>query len=76
MKTGVLVSSDGAMEASVAVEMLEKKGWSLDAITTTKRGGVGVAKDLFTGVDLGVYGTQEYGKKFAPKVGVGLNVRF
>jgi hypothetical protein len=59
-------------------------GWSLDAITTETRGGLGVAKDLFknniTEVDLGAYLTQDYDSlfqgRFAPRVGVGLNVRF
>jgi hypothetical protein len=68
------------VEASVAIELLEKKGLSLDAITTRKRGGIGVAYDIFgkgdSVIDLGVYGTQEYGAKFAPKFGVGLSIRF
>ncbi len=68
------------VEASVAIELLEKKGLSLDAITTLKRGGLGVAYDILrkgdSVVDLGVYGMQEYGAKFAPKLGVGLSIRF
>jgi hypothetical protein len=59
-------------------------GWSLDAITTPTRGGLGVAKDLYEGggleVDLGAYLTQDYADlfrgEFDPAFGVGLSVRF
>ena len=40
------------------------RGWSVDAITTASRGGLGIAKDLVKRpgleVDLGAYATQEY----------------
>jgi hypothetical protein len=43
-------------------------GWSLDAVTTPERGGLGVAKDLYKGagleVDLGAYVTQDYSDLF------------
>ncbi len=60
------------------------RGWSLDAITTTTRGGVGIAKDLVKRpgleVDLGAYVTQEYEGLFRgpldPQLGVGLSVSF
>ncbi len=69
-------------------------GWSLpacacphadrDAITTTDRGGLGIAKDLFKGegleLDLGAYLTQDYQGmfrgEFDPALGVGLSVSF
>jgi hypothetical protein len=66
----VLVT-EGQPEVSLAFELLETRtenwltsGWSLDAITTPTRGGLGIAKDLYRGrnleVDLGAYVTQEY----------------
>ncbi len=79
------------MEPSTAWELWESKGrswlargWSLDAITTTTRGGVGIAKDLVKRpglvVDLGAYATLEYEELFRgrldPQLGVGLNVSF
>jgi len=78
-------------EPSLAFELLEShgkrwiaSGWSLDAITTMDRGGLGIAKDLFEGdgieVDLGAYVTQDYQEmwqgEFDPALGVGLSVRF
>jgi len=89
-KTGML-STGGEMEASVAWELLESKGrswltsgWSLDAITTSTRGGFGIAKDLVKRpgleVDAGVYMTQEYEDllrgELDPQLGVGLSVSF
>jgi hypothetical protein len=65
-KQGILVT-EGKPEASLAFELLETRtdnwltsGWSLDAVTTPTRGGLGVAKDLYKGAGLEV----------------GLNVRF
>lgn len=78
-------------EASAAWELWRSKGtsaltrgWSLDAITTAARGGLGVAKDLVRRpgleVDLGAYVTQEYRGifegRFNPQAGVGLSVTF
>jgi len=78
-------------EPSLAFELLESQGkswlasgWSLDAITTMDRGGLGIAKDLFKGkdieVDMGAYVTQGYREMFQgrldPALGVGLSVRF
>ncbi|MBW2147149.1 MAG: hypothetical protein JRI22_09035 [Deltaproteobacteria bacterium] len=78
-------------EPSLAFELLETKGkrwltsgWSLDAITTMERGGLGIAKDLFKGhgleVDMGAYLTQDYQGmfqgRFDPALGMGLSVRF
>jgi len=59
-------------------------GWSLDAVATPARAGLGVAKDLYTRgsleVDLGAYVTQDYDRlsrgKFDPALGVGLAIRF
>ena len=80
----------GVPEPSLALELFETKGknwlasgWSLDAITTTDRVGLGIAKDLFEGdgieVDLGAYVTQGYRemfqREFDPALGVGLSVR-
>jgi len=73
------------------VELLESRGrswltrgWSLDAIATPARGGLGIAKDLYSRgsleVDLGGYVTQEYDAlsrgEFGPALGIGVNVRF
>ena len=89
-KTGML-STGGDVEASVAWEFLESKGnsrltsgWSLDAITTSTRGGFGIAKDLVKRpgleIDLGAYVTQEYEGllrgELDPRLGVGLSVSF
>lgn len=89
-KQGVLVT-EGVPEASVAFELAETRGdhwltsgWSLDAITTTARAGLGIAKDIYEGrnleIDLGGYVTQTYEglleSKLAPDFGLGLNVRF
>ena len=61
-------------------------GWSLDAVTTLSRGGLGVAKDLYEDkgggleVDLGAYVTQDYSDLFRgrcdPAFGFGLSVSF
>lgn len=90
-KKGVLVGKDWGPEPSLAWEFFETKGkgwlrsgWSLDAITTPNRGGLGIAKDIYEGkgleVDLGGYVTQEYDGllkgKLDPRLGVGLNIRF
>lgn len=56
----------------------------MGAITTSARGGLGIAKDIYEGsgleVDLGGYVTQEYEGllkgKLEPKLGLGLNIRF
>jgi len=89
-KQGVLITR-GVPEPSLALELFETKGknwlasgWSLDAITTTDRGGLGIAKDMFENdgieVDLGAYVTQGYREmfqgEFDPALGVGLSVRF
>lgn len=84
----------GRAEPSLAVEILARRarggpwltsGWSLDAITTPTRGGLGIAKDLSRrraglGVNLGAYATQSYSGllrgRLDPAIGVGLNVRF
>ena len=86
-----MLSAGGEVEASLAWEIIESKGhswltsgWSLDAITTSTRGGFGVAKDLVKRpgleVDLGAYVTQEYEGlfrgEFDPQLGVGLGVSF
>jgi hypothetical protein len=83
--------SEGKPEPSLAFELLETRtdnwltsGWSLDAVTTPERGGLGIAKDLYKGkgleVDLGAYVTQDYSDlfrgRFDPAFGVGLNVSF
>jgi hypothetical protein len=59
-------------------------GWSLDAVSTPARGGLGVAKDLLKGaaleLDLGAYVTQGYSDlfrgRFWPALGVGLHAGF
>ena len=81
----------GEVEPSTAWELWESQGkswltsgWSLDAITTPTRGGIGIAKDILkrggVEVDLGVYATQEYEDlfrgRFAPQLGVGLSIGF
>ena len=81
----------GEVEPSTAWELWESKGeawlargWSLDVITTTARGGLGVAKDLVKRpgleVDLGAYLTQEYEGLFQerldPQLGIGLSASF
>ena len=75
----------------MAWEILETKGrnwfssgWSLDAITTSSRGGLGIAKDVYKTesieVDLGAYVTEEYEDllkgEFDPELGVGLSISF
>lgn len=79
MKTGVLVT-EGKFEASVAAEVYQRGRLSLDAITTLKRAGIGAAFDLVSTetreIDAGVYLTQAFGESFAPKVGVGVSMRF
>ncbi|MBI2191978.1 MAG: hypothetical protein HYU36_08345 [Planctomycetes bacterium] len=89
-KQGILVT-EGKPEASLAFELLETRtdnwltsGWSLDAVTTPTRGGLGVAKDLYKGagleVDLVAYVTQDYSDlfqgRFDPAFGVGLSMSF
>jgi len=51
-KQGILIT-EGKPEASLAFELLETEtdnwltsGWSLDAVTTPTRGGLGIAKDI------------------------------
>ena len=83
--------TEGQQEPSMAWELWESKsdswltdGWSLDLITTDKRGGVGIAKDLYESkalsVDRGLYITQEYEGLFQgdldPKLGMGMSVSF
>ena len=89
-KYGVLVTEHTPQE-SVAFELVETKGskwatsgWSLDALATHERAGLGIAKDLFAShgfeLDAGVYATQTYkdifGGKLAPQVGIGVHVSF
>jgi hypothetical protein len=89
-KQGILVT-EGKPEPSLAFELLETRtdnsltsGWSLDAVTTPERGGLGVAKDLYKDsaleVGLGAYLTQDYADlfrgRFDPAFGVGLSVSF
>lgn len=89
-KQGILITEDKP-EVSLAFEPLESRtdnwlasGWSLDAVTTPERGGLGIAKDLYEGrgleVDLGAYVTQDYSDLFRgwfdPAFGVGLSVSF
>lgn len=63
-------------EASVAFEILEKNGLSLDLIATENRGGFGGAVDIYKDkVDLGIYAVSEF-DSFDPKIGVGLNIKF
>jgi len=81
----------GEVEPSTAWELWESKGkswlargWSVDAITTKTRGGLGIAKDLVKRpgfeVAVGAYLTQEYEGpfrgRFDPQLGVGLNLSF
>jgi hypothetical protein len=81
----------GRPEPSLAFELFETRtgrlltsGWSLDAVTTPARGGLGVAKDLHKGaaleVDLGAYVTQDYTDafrgRFRPALGLGPHVGF
>lgn len=70
----------GKIEASVAAEVLKWERLSMDAITTLKRAGIGAAVDIYSSekreIDAGVYLTQAFGEKFAPKVGVGVSMRF
>ena len=83
--------TEGEQEPYMAWELYESKGeswltdgWSLDVITTDKRGGVGIAKDLYEGdalsIDLGAYVTQDYEGLFQgeidPKFGMGLSMSF
>jgi len=91
-KYGVLVTEDSPQE-SVAFELIEsrggsgtalRQGWSLDAVATRERAGLGVAKDLFAShgfeVDAGVYATQRYEDifrgKLDPQLGIGMHVSF
>jgi hypothetical protein len=61
-----------------------RSGWSLDAVATTARAGLGIARDIYEGrnleIDLGGYVTQEYRGllegKLEPQLGVGLSIRF
>ncbi len=90
-KEGILISKDFTPEPSMSWELFETKGknwlssgWSLDAITTPTRGGLGIAKDIYENknieIDIGGYLTQEYKSlwkgKFEPSFGLGLNIRF
>ncbi len=62
------------MQPSVAVELWERKGWSVDAIATTERAGAGIARDLWSGLDVGVYGTVRFDlEDLDPSIGVGLH---
>ncbi len=89
-KYGVLVT-DNSPQESVAFELAETKGstwitsgWSLDAIATRERAGLGVAKDLFAShgfeLDAGVYATERYEEifrgKLSPQLGIGMHVSF
>lgn len=90
LKYGVLIG-DHAPEESVALELVETKGthwftrgWSLDAIGTRERAGLGVAKDVLDSnpfeLDAGIYATQPYDDifrgKFNPRLGIGIHLRF
>ncbi len=81
----------GEVEPSTAWELWESegkswlvRGWSVDAITTASRGGLGIAKDLVKRpgleVDLGAYVTQDYEGLFQgrlnPQLGIGLSASF
>lgn len=83
--------TEGLQEPSMAWELWESKGdswltdgWSFDVITTDKRGGIGIAKDLYESealsVDLGAYVTQDYEGLFQgdinPRIGMGMSVSF
>ncbi len=76
---------------SLAWELYETKGeswltsgWSLDVITTSARGGFGIAKDVFENklleIDVGGYVTQGYTNLWESKTdftyGMGLNMQF
>lgn len=91
-KYGVLVSG-GVPQESVAFELAGVRGrshssltagWSLDAITTRDRAGLGIAKDLYVSrvldLDAGVYATQSYEDifrgRFSPQFGVGVHLSF
>jgi hypothetical protein len=89
-KQGILMT-EGEQEPYMAWELYESEGkswlsdgWSFDVITTDKRGGIGIAKDIYESetlnVDLGAYVTQEYEGLFQgniePKFGMGLSVGF
>ena len=61
-----------------------KDGWSLDLVTTQKRGGLGIAKDLYENklieIDIGGYVTNEYDNfktgQLDPRIGAGINISF
>jgi len=86
-----MLLTEDESEPYMAWELYESKGrnwltsgWSLDVVTTSERGGIGVAKDLYKSdsmaVDLGAYVTQDYEDLFQgnidPKFGMGLSVSF
>ena len=93
-KYGVLIG-EGSPQESVAFELAKIKdrggsrtalngGWSLDAIGTRERSGLGIAKDLFAShgfeLDAGIYATQTYedifGGRWNPHLGIGMHVSF
>ena len=87
-KKGVLFT-DGKVEPSAAWELYATKndawllnGWSLDAITTPSRGGLGIAKDLYSTklleVDAGLYSTVTFADiaagQLKPSLGIGISI--
>lgn len=74
--------ADGQVEPSTAVELLTSDaarwlldGWSIDAVATPFRAGLGIAKDLTDRIDVGAYATTPY-TKWAPALSIGAHWSF
>jgi hypothetical protein len=72
LKPGYLAVVDEGVSESLAVEVYGHGPWSVDLVATEERFGGGVARDLWRGVDLGIYGTTRY-DEWNPKLGLGLH---
>lgn len=75
LKPGYLATFGEGIEESLSLELWERAGYSVDIIATEERVGAGLAKDIWRGLDAGVYATSRY-DHWEPRVGVGLHWGF
>ncbi len=75
LKPGYLATVGEGVEESLALEVWERGPWSVDVIATEERVGGGVARDIWKGLDAGIYATSRY-DRWEPRVGLGLHWGF
>ena len=72
LKPGYLATVGEGVAESLALEVLSRGPWSVDVIATEERVGGGVTRDVWRGLDVGVYGTSRY-DEWDPRVGIGVH---